>query len=202
MWPEEPGLKIHSTHFDWVNSNFRSGADCAQFLGREARHYHASDTFLNKTKQNKNQCGVDERRKPDEKLNTWKFHFQSASSKYTLKKQKISLRKPPLLTAIWFIALPLLVTIISQVMKQDPQVSSDLEDDEEVPYPPFCLPVNYCQEESYKYLRVAIKCSEWFWWKSQQFLWWKGSLFLLRLNSQEWNTSRQETSHQNHPCQS
>lgn len=29
------------------------------------------------------------------------------------------------------------MTIISQVMKHDPQVSNDLEDDEEVPYPLF-----------------------------------------------------------------
>lgn len=84
------------------------------------------------------QCVVEERGKLDEKP-----HFENGVCnvhlRYTFREQ-----------VIWFIACPLLVATISQVMIYDTQVSSGLEDDEKVSHPHFCLALNYCLEESYR----------------------------------------------------
>lgn len=97
-------------------------------------------------------------------------HFENRARgihlRYTFKEEEVSLRKrTPLLPVIWPISFSLVVLTISQVIRHNTKVSSGLEDSEQVPnvstvHPRFFLALNYCLEESCKYLKETIKCSE------------------------------------------
>lgn len=63
-------MKIHSAHFELIATSGQA-LTVLSFLGEKLGIIMPVIPFKKKKqKQNKNQCGVDERGKPDEKLNT------------------------------------------------------------------------------------------------------------------------------------